>query len=153
MTALAHRTTRTAPRRVGYLIAALVDVVALFLINIAPGWRAVPVLTEDAGAVVVTANIVLVIALAFNVMCLLRPRRALARLSDVVTTAGGLVALAHLRMAFPFSFGDGAADWSGVAKTALTVAIVIVAITLLVQLVMLARAVSTPERHTDHAAA
>lgn len=149
MTALAHRSTRTTSRRIGYLIAALVDVVALFLINVAPGWRALPVLTEDAAAVAVTATIALAVALVFHLACLLRPHRAPARLADAVTTAAALIPLAHLRAAFPFAFDDGAADWADITRTALTIAIGVMSIMLLVQLVLLVRALTTTERHND----
>ncbi|MEU7526906.1 hypothetical protein AB0A74_14335 [Saccharothrix sp. NPDC042600] len=137
---------RTSSRRLGYLLSVAGGVVALYLLNVWPGWRAVPVVTAAAREVVVTIDVVLAIGLVLNLGCVLRPRPLLMRAVDVVTTALGLAAVTHLRAVFPFAFADGPTDWAFITKAALTSIIVVVSIALVVQLVLFARTAAARER-------
>jgi hypothetical protein len=139
MTSTARTRPRTTPRRGSYLAGALADVVLLVLINVSPGWRAVPVLTDAADAVVMVVDIALVVALLVNLLCLVRPRRPLTAVGDVVSTAAGLVALIRTVQVFPFAFTDPATDWATIVRLTLISIIVVVSIALLVQLVVLVR--------------
>ena len=142
MTHTAQARPRTARRRGSYLAGALADVTLLVLINVSPGWQAVPVLTDAAAGVVMTVDIALAIALVVNLICLARPRRPLTAVGDVVSTAAGLVALIRTLQVFPFTFADSTTDWTTVVHLTLVSIIVVVSIALLVQLAVLARIVA-----------
>ncbi|MCP2242354.1 hypothetical protein [Lentzea aerocolonigenes] len=146
MTDTARRSRRTA-RRSSYLVAALLDVTLLVLINVSPGWQAIPVLTAAAADVVVAVDVALAVALVVNLLCLARPRRSLAAVGDVVSTAAGLAAVFRVLQVFPFSFAGSATDWAAITRLTLISIIVVVSIALVVQLVVLVRVlVLGPER-------
>lgn len=147
MTTTPRPTTHTASRRVAYLIAALVDVVLLYLVNEYPGWRALPFLTEAARDVVVSIDIALAVGVVVNLVCLLRPHRLPIRVGEVVTTAAGLAALVHLLAVFPFAFDGGTVDWATVTRTGLIAVIVVVSIALVVQLARLVATLLAPRHH------
>lgn len=139
MTGTARTRSRATARRGSYLAGALADITLLVLINVSPGWRAVPVLTEAAAPVVIVVDIALAIALVVNLVCLVRPRRPLTVVGDVVSTAAGLVALVRTTRVFPFTFTDTTADWATIVRLTLVSIIVVVSVALLVQLVVLVR--------------
>ncbi|GAA0250497.1 hypothetical protein GCM10010492_58350 [Saccharothrix mutabilis subsp. mutabilis] len=141
-------TPRPTPPRTGYLIAALVDVVLLYLINGYPGWRALPFLTEAARDVVVSFDIALAVGVVVNLVCLVLPHQLPIRVGEVVTTAAGLAALVHLNAVFPFTFDGGTVDWTTVTRLGLIFVIVVVSIALVVQLARLVIALLAP-RHDD----
>ncbi|RDI34356.1 hypothetical protein [Lentzea flaviverrucosa] len=145
MTSTARTSSRTTARRGSYLAGALADIALLLLINLSPGWRAVPVLTEAAAAVVVVVDVALAVALVVNLLCLVRPRRPLTAVGDVVSTAAGLVALVRTAQVFPFTFADPATDWATIVRLTLVSIIVIVSIALLAQIVMLLRFIAFGE--------
>ncbi|MCX2951402.1 hypothetical protein [Lentzea sp. NEAU-D7] len=138
MTGTARKPATTA-RRGSYLAGALADTVLLVLVNVSPGWQAVPILTDAAADVVVAVDIALAIALVVNLVCLARPHRPLTALGDVVSTAAGLVALVRTLQVFPFAFAESTTDWATITRLALVSIIVVVCIALLVQLVVLVR--------------
>ncbi|MEV6715412.1 hypothetical protein AB0M48_25625 [Lentzea sp. NPDC051208] len=145
MTSTARTSSRTTARRGSYLAGALVDIALLVLINVSPGWRAVPVLTEAAAAVVIVVDIGLAVALVVNLLCLVRPRRPLTAVGDVVSTAAGLVALIRTVQVFPFTFTDPNTDWATIVRLTLISIIVVVSIALLVQVVVLVRFIAFGE--------
>lgn len=134
-------------RRTGYLVAALIDVALLVLINVSPGWRVVPFLTEQAGDVVRVVDIGLAVGIVVNLVCLVVPRRLVVLLGDVVTTAVGLVVLWRMWVVFPFDFHDSAVDWAIIARIALPMVWVVVFIALVVQAAALVRALARSEEH------
>ena len=133
------RRSRTTARRGAYLAGALLDLILLVLINVSPGWTAVPVLTSAAADVVVAVDIALAVALVVNLLCLVVPRRPLTAVGDVVSTAAGLAAVARVLQVFPFTFADSTTDWATITRLTLVSIIVVVSIALLVQLVVLVR--------------
>ena len=145
MTSTSTRSTRGMARRIGYLVAALVDVVLLVLITVSPGWQIVPFLTEQAGGVVRVVDIGLVVGIVVNLVCLVVPRRLVVLLGDVVTTAVGLVVLWRMWVVFPFDFADPAVDWATIVRIALPMVGVAVFIALVVQAAALVRALVQPE--------
>ncbi|HEX6345879.1 hypothetical protein [Umezawaea sp.] len=145
MTSTSARSTRGTAQRTGCFVAALVDVVLLVLINVSPGWRVVPFLTEQAGDVVRVADIGLAVGIVVNLVCLVVPRRQVALLGDVVTTAVALAVLWRMWVVFPFDFDDLSVDWATIARIALPMVGVVVFIALVVQAVALARALVRPE--------
>lgn len=131
--------TSSRAQRGGYLAGALADVTLLVLINVSPGWHAVPVLTEAATAVVVTVDIALAIALIVNLLRLVWPHGTFAATGDVISTAAGLVALVRTAQVFPFAFENSGTDWSTILHRTLISIIVFVCIALLVQIIALVR--------------
>lgn len=131
--------SRTTARRASYLAGALLDVTLLVLVNVSPGWSAVPVLTSTAADVVMAVDIALAVALVVNLLCLAHPRRPLTAVGDVVSTAAGLVAVLRVLQVFPFTFTDSATDWATITRLSLISIVVVVSIALLVQLVVLVR--------------
>lgn len=141
MSAIAQRPRHHIPHQGGHLVDALVDIALLVVINVGPGWRAVPVLTDAARDVVVAVNMSLAVTLVVNLLCLLFPRPWLIRAGEVISTAAGLVALLCLLVVFPFRFTGSDVDWTTVTRLGLISVIVLVAIALVVQLVRLVIAV------------
>jgi hypothetical protein len=157
MSSTARTSSHTTARRFSYLAGALLDVALLVLINVSPGWRAVPVLTGTAAEVVMAVDIALAVALVVNLVCLMRPQRAFTALGDVISTAAGLTALIRAVQVFPFAFPDSATDWATTVRLTLISIVVVVSIALLVQVVVLVRFVVTgrgpsPLRSTPPAA-
>jgi hypothetical protein len=139
VTSTARTKSPATARPVSHLAGALVDITLLVLINVSPGWRAVPVLTEEAADVVVAVDITLAVALVVNLFCLIRPRRLATAAGDVISTAAGLAALIRTIQVFPFAFTSSTTDWTTVARMTLISIVVVVSIALLVQVVVLVR--------------
>jgi hypothetical protein len=130
-----------AARRAGYLIAAGIHVVLLYLMNVSPGWEAVPFLTGDARQVLALVNVSLVAGLVCNLVYVLGDPAWLKSLGDLLTTGIGLAVLVRLWQVFPFDFGDSAVDWALAVRAVLAIGIVGSAIGIVVQLVSLFRVV------------
>jgi hypothetical protein len=141
MSAITQRSQRRSAPQVGHLAGALVDIALLVLINVRPGWRAVPVLTDAARGVVVAVDMSLAVALVVNLLCLFFPRAWLIRAGEVISTAAGLTALLCVLVVFPFHFTDPDVDWTAVTRLGLISVVVVVSIALVVQLVRLVIAV------------
>ncbi|MBB5801179.1 hypothetical protein F4560_000947 [Saccharothrix ecbatanensis] len=140
MTSTSIRPSVTAEPRAGYLVGAVVDVILLVLINVSPGWRTVPFLTDDAIDVVVWIDIGLALGVVVNTLCALFPRRRLVLLGDVLTTTAALAALTSMSAVWPFRFDDTEIPWTTITRTTLTIVLVAVSIALVVQLVKLLHA-------------
>lgn len=123
----------------------LVNVALLVLINVSPGWRADPFLTEEALDVVVWVDIGLAVGVVVNTACLLLLRRRLILPGDVLTTVAALAALVWIRSGWPFRFDDSEIPWTTITRAALTVVVVAVSIALVVQLVKLPHALGAPD--------
>jgi peptidoglycan biosynthesis protein MviN/MurJ (putative lipid II flippase) len=134
-------TTRpsTASRRAGYVIAAAINGVLLWLIHVWPGWDAVPFLTADFETVLWLINLSIVVTIALNLVYLTRDPRWLTAAGAVVTTAIGLAAAVRMLQVFPFDFGDSG-FWPVVFRVLLWVAIIGAGIGIIANLVALVRA-------------
>lgn len=151
MSTTTDRPKRHAAARTRFLAAALVDLALLVLINVTPGWRTVPVLTEAASSAVAVVDMALALALVVNLLCLLFARPLLIRAAEVISTAAGLTALLYLLVVFPFHFDDSGVDWTTVVRLGLISVAAVVAIALVVQLVrlLLASALAFHRRRSD----
>ena len=130
-----------AARRVGYVFAVLFNAAGLYLINVWPGWNAVPFLTGDTRQVLGIVNAVLITSMAVNVVYLFTDPRWLVALGGLVTSVLGLIGLIRIWQVFPFDFGDSSVDWTLLFHIGLLVGIAASCIAIVVQLVQLARAV------------
>lgn len=133
------RSRSAAARRVGYVVAVLIDAAMLYAINVRPGWEVVPFLTEETPAVLGWVNASIVVGLVANLVYLVRDPRWLKALGDIATTAVGLVALLRIWQVFPFDFGTDAFDWPLVVRILLGLGIVGSGIAILVTLFTAAR--------------
>lgn len=112
-----------AARRVGYLVAILVNAAVLLALVRWPGWESVPFLSSDTDQVlgVVTASLVAGIV-ANGVYLVVDPAR-LRALGEIVTTAVGLAAVVRIWQVFPFSF-SGDLPWATIVRVLLVLAMV-----------------------------
>jgi len=125
-----------AGRRVGYAIAVAVNLLMLYLINVRPGWAAVPFLTDDTVEVLYLVNLSLIVSASVNVLYLGYDTRWFVALGGLATTGVGVVVLARIWQVFPFAFSPGT-DWAVVVRVLLVLAIVGSVIALIVQSVQL----------------
>jgi hypothetical protein len=130
-----------ASRRVGYAIAAAVNAVLLYLINVRPGWEVVPFLTGDMGAVLPLLNASLVVGIVANGTFLAYDAPWWKALGDLTTTCVGLVVLVRLWTVFPFAF-TGGFDWALVVRVLLVVAVAGTAIAVVVHTGSLVRTIA-----------
>jgi hypothetical protein len=130
---------------VGYVIAAAVNAVLLWLIHVEPGWDAVPFLTPETPQVLGAIDAALIAGIAVAVVQLAWDPRWLTTVGSLVTTALGLTAMVRLLRVFPFAFGAGF-DWALLARILLVLGIAGTAIALLVNLVTLLRLVGPRTR-------
>jgi hypothetical protein len=124
MTAIVTRQRPSvAARRSGYLVAAALNVVVLYLAFVEPGWRAVPFLTEETSQVLGLFAFSLVTGIVWNLLYVGYERRWFKALGDLVTTIIGLAVLVRIWQVFPFDFGGSSTDWAMIVRVVLAVAI------------------------------
>ncbi len=133
------RRQSVASRRVGYVISALFNAVALYVINVWPGWDAVPFLTADTRQVLGIVNASLIVSLVVNLVYVVHDPPWLKSFGDLVTLGIGLAVLIRLLQVFPVDFTGYSFDWALVIRILLVVGLVGTAIGIVVQLVSLAR--------------
>lgn len=119
-----RRRPSVAARRVGYVVAVLVNAAMLYLANAWPGWEAVPFLTDDTRLVMGLVNASIIASIVVNLVYLMHDPRWLGALGGVVSTSVGLLALLRIWQVFPFDFGDSSFDWELVARILLGVGMV-----------------------------
>jgi hypothetical protein len=101
---------RRAPRGarvLGYLVAAAINVAFIGFLNIWPGWRWLPFLTEDFSRVVGLVSLSLAISLLINLVYLAVDPLWMKRLGDALTAAVAVAVLFQLFQVFPVDFGVG----------------------------------------------
>ena len=130
-----------AGRRAGYVVAAVLNGVLLWLIHVWPGWDAVPFLTADFEIVLWLVDLSLVVTIVLNLVYLVRDPRWLTAAGAVVTTAIGLAAVIRMMQIFPFDFGDSDV-WPVVFRLLLWVALVGSIIGIVANLVTMVRAIA-----------
>lgn len=109
--------------RVGYLVAVVVNLVMWYVINIQPGWQAVPFLTQETTLVLPFVNASIIAAIGVNLLYVFRDPAWLRGLGDVVATTLGLVAMVRIWQVFPVDFVDGSL-WRLLARWVVAVGIV-----------------------------
>jgi hypothetical protein len=132
-----------AARRFGYLVAAAVNGVLLWLIHVSPGWSAAPFLTDAAADVIPLVTLSLVAGIAVNLVWLLADPLWLRALGDMITAAISVVVLSRVLALFPFSFDDGSTLYT-VFRVVLVAALVGTAIAVVVNLVAMIRHLAEP---------
>src|SRR3712207_9138005 len=93
-----------ARRRTGYLAGAVVNAALLILVNVAPGWQAVPFLTAETARVLVWVDLALLAALLGHLIHLWRDPPLLTAANHLVGTALSLIAAVRLWQGVPVLF-------------------------------------------------
>lgn len=89
-------------RMAGYIIGALVNSAFIWLLNVSPGWRWVPFLSDDFAGVVGVMTLSFALGVVANLVYVALDPPWLRRLGDAVTAAAGLAVLLQLVRIFPF---------------------------------------------------
>jgi hypothetical protein len=137
-TAPSRRTPQSA-RRIGYLAAAAILAVMMFLLNVAPGWSVVPFLTAETDQVLLLVNASLGAGLVANLTYLLYDPVWVKALGEVITALISIVALARIWDVFPFDFRDYSYNWAWVARMAIAFVILGSVIAIVTNLIRLVR--------------
>ncbi|MGA5298385.1 hypothetical protein ACPCHT_00570 [Nucisporomicrobium flavum] len=139
---VSKRRPAPAARRFGYTVAAAVNVVLLYLINVRPGWDAVAFLTPDTTLVLGLVNASLIVGLVVDALQFVHDPPWMVALGSLTTTAVGIAVMVRLWQVFPFDFADAAVAWGTVVRVVLAVGIAGSIIALVVQVVALFRAMT-----------
>jgi hypothetical protein len=144
LTETASKRPAVGDRRVGYVVAVLVNAAVLYAVNVWPGWQALPFLTEDMRLVLGLVNASMLVSIVANMVYFVVDPRWLKALGDIVTTAVGIAALVRMWQVFPFDFSGSSFDWALVVRVAMGVAIGGSAIALVVAFVSFVKSVGRP---------
>jgi len=127
-------------RRVGYAIAAAINVVLLYLVNVRPGWEVLPFLTEDTTAVLGLVNLSMAAGVVVNALWVVADPPWFHALGQLTLSGITLVAAVQILTVFPFDFSSWAFDPSWLVRFVLIVTVIGTGISMLVELVRLVRA-------------
>jgi len=126
-------------RKVGYLVSVIVNVVLWVLVNVRPGWRELPFLTESFTEVLWLVNLSLIVSAAVNAVYLVFDPAWFKSVSQILVLAVGLVASIRMWQVFPFDFSGSSFPWESVTKVLLVIAIFGSVVAIITELVNLAR--------------
>jgi len=126
-------------RRVGYGLVALGELVLLVLLTVAPGWRALPFVTEDARSVVPLVTLSLIVAVLVSGLKAVAAHRWSQAAGEFVNSTIAVVMLYQLWHVFPFAFPDQALNAALVAHVIFAVGIAACVVSMVVQTVILAQ--------------
>src|SRR5688572_4382176 len=93
-----------ASRHLGYTVAIVLNSALLWVVNVAPGWAAVPFLTEETSRVLPLVNASLVVGIVANAVYLVGDPPWVRALGDVAQNIVGLAATVRVWQVFPFGF-------------------------------------------------
>ena len=144
LTETASKRPAVGDRRVGYVVAVLVNAAVLYAVNVWPGWQALPFLTQDMRLVLGLVNASMLVSIVANMAYFAADPRWLKALWDIATTAVGIAALVRMWQVFPFDFSGSSFDWALVVRVAMGVAIGGSAIALVVAFVSFVKSVGRP---------
>lgn len=113
-----RRASRTA-RRIGHVLAVVVNVALAVVVNWAPGWQALSVLTDAFVEVLPFVNASLAAGVVVHLAAMVADPPWAGHVGDAVTAAFALAVLIRFAVVFPLDLGTGWAGW----ETALRVVI------------------------------
>ena len=125
-------------RKVGYLVAVMVNVIMWILVNVRPGWRVLPFLTEGFTNVLWLVNLSLITSAAVNVLYLGYDPAWFKSVCQIGVSAIGMTAAIRMLQVFPFDFSASTIPWTALTRLLLVLAIFGSAVAVLVELVKLA---------------
>lgn len=114
--------SRRAPK-VGYLVAVIVNSAMLFFVNIRPGWRELPFLTEDFVSLVWLINLSMLSSAVVNMVYLRYDPAWFKSLCQVGISAIALTVAIRVLQVFPFDFSQYSFNWAALARLLLALAV------------------------------
>jgi ABC-type glycerol-3-phosphate transport system permease component len=132
-------TQKRIGRTVGYLIAIAVNVVIAWLINVWPGWEAVPFLTPETAEVVPLVNGAIAVTIVANLVYIVVDTTRVKAFGELVINAVNIAVTVTLLQVFPFDFSAYAFPWTWLVRFILILVLVGTGIALLVNLFKLVR--------------
>jgi hypothetical protein len=108
---------------VGYLVAVIVNSAMLFLVNIRPGWRELPFLTEDFVSLVWLINLSMLSSAVVNMVYLRYDPAWFKSLCQVGISAIALTVAIRVLQVFPFDFSQYSFNWAALARLLLALAV------------------------------
>ncbi|MFI7587402.1 2TM domain-containing protein [Spongisporangium articulatum] len=109
-----------AARRGGYVVGALINAVLLYLVEVNPGWDAVPFLTADTERVIGWVDAGLVAGVVTNLLWIAHDGRRFKALCGLVTSVIGAMGSARILAVFPFDLDQ---PWRGVVVVLLVIGV------------------------------
>ena len=136
---MATRPQSPRARRWGYGIAALINLIVAWGVNIWPGWDAVPFLTTGMTQVLPLVNLSLLVGFLTNLSYLVADPPWFKALGNILTAGISIAVLVGTLRVFPFDFGDSASTWDPITRGILIFLIVASTLGLAVQVVQFGR--------------
>jgi hypothetical protein len=136
---MATRPQSPRARRWGYGIAALINLIVAWGVNIWPGWDAVPFLTSGMTQVLPLVNLSLLVGFLTNLAYLVADPPWFKALGNILTAGISIAVLVRTLRVFPFDFGDSASTWDPITRGILIFLIVASILGLAVQVVQFGR--------------
>ncbi|MFP4635659.1 MAG: hypothetical protein ACLFRD_07355 [Nitriliruptoraceae bacterium] len=131
------RRVPTSAKRVGYLAAAVINGVLLWVAHQLLGWGWPGFLTDDFEQVLGILTASFVASILANLALAAHHRGRFRAFADLVTAGFALAVGVRLWEVFPIDFTGYATDWSGVVRVALGVGIAATGIAIVANLVKL----------------
>lgn len=129
-----------AARRVGYVIAVVVNLAMLYAVHVWPGWSALSFLTADTRLVLGLLDASMVVGVVINVIYVGYDGPAVKAPGDILTSALALAVFVRIWQVFPFDFAAVTTfDAALLVRFVVVIAAIGAAIGLIVQLAALAR--------------
>ena len=126
-------------RRIGYLVAIVVNLILLYLVNVTPGWRVLPFLTGDFVDVLWLVNLSMVASSAANAAYLGYDPPRFKSVCQIGISAIGLATAIRMWQVFPFDFSAYSFNWAGLTRVLLALGIVGSIVAIVTELVRLAK--------------
>ena len=135
----------TAPaRRVGYVVAVLVNLLLLFIVNNLLEWDVLPWLTEEFEDVLPIMNASIMASIVVNALYIVYDARWFKALGELVTLGFSIAVGVTLLRVFPFDFSAYSWNWEATTRVIIVLAIVAMVIAVIVNI---ARLVNAAARH------
>lgn len=114
----AHPTTEGSrqARKVGYLVATVVNCVLSYVVNVRPGWREPSFLSEDFAGILWLINLSMITNAAGNMIYLCYDPAGFKSVCQIGVSAIGLAAAVRTLQVFPFDFSAYSVNWAAVAN-------------------------------------
>lgn len=138
MTVHASRGEAKPTRRIGYLVAVIMNVVIWVIVNVSPGWQELPFLTGDFTSILSLVNLTLVTSALVNAAYLLFDPAWFKSVTQIGVLAIGLAAAIRMWQVFPFDFAASSIPWTGITRTLLILAILGSVVAIISEVVKLA---------------
>ena len=138
---------KTPPsRRVGYVVAALVNGAGLWIVNSLLGWGWPPFLTTGFDQLLPLIDLSLAVTMAVNLLWAWRDPTWLRHLGQIALDAISVAVVVRTWQVFPFDFSGYWSGWAAVGRIVLVVAFFGLLIDMTVRFVALVRPGSSSDR-------